>query len=261
MEKITDMRPILCNEHVILTAIILNTLVLFVGGFWRESLWFDLADTAFTLLFLAEAATKISYYGWKNYWARRWNRFDLIVLLIALPSVVSLFVEPTVETNAILAMRCTRLLKTFKMLRFIPNVHKLLKGIRLAIRASLIVFIAFVIFLVIFSILSFTLFSDVEPVFFGNPAISLYSIFRLFSVEGWYELPDAIARSGGPGWALFARLYFSIAVFLGGIIGMSLVNSIFVDAMAGDNNDEVMEKLKSIEEKLKKLSEENKSAG
>ena len=35
---------------------------------------------------------------------------------------------------------------------------------------------------------------------------------------------------------------------------MSLVNSIFVDAMAEDNNDEVLEKLKQIEEQLDKLT-------
>ena len=35
---------------------------------------------------------------------------------------------------------------------------------------------------------------------------------------------------------------------------MSLVNSIFVDAMAEDNNDEVMDNLKQIEEQLNKLT-------
>lgn len=47
-------------------------------------------------------------------------------------------------------------------------------------------------------------------------------------------------------------------MFLGGIIGMSLVNSIFVDAMAEDNNDEVLEKLKQVEEQLKKLTQSGK---
>ena len=67
-------------------------------------------------------------------------------------------------------------------------------------------------------------------------------------------LPDAIAKSGTPFWGIFARCYFSVLMFLGGIIGMSLVNSIFVDAMAEDNNDEVMVKLKQIEEQLNKLT-------
>ena len=38
---------------------------------------------------------------------------------------------------------------------------------------------------------------------------------------------------------------------------MSLVNSIFVDAMAADNNNEVLEKLSQLEEKLDKMQEKN----
>jgi voltage-gated sodium channel len=122
------------------------------------------------------------------------------------------------------------------------------------VKASFLVFLAFIVFLIIFSILSATLFSKFAPEYFGNPAISLYSTFRLFSVEGWYELPEAIAVNGGLKWGFFARCYFSILMFLGGIIGMSLINSIFVDAMAEDNNDEVLDKLKQIENQIKQLS-------
>ena len=66
-------------------------------------------------------------------------------------------------------------------------------------------------------------------------------------------MPEAIAVSSGTSMAVFARIYFSILLFFGGIIGMSLVNSIFVDAMAADNNDEVLEKLEQLEEKLNKM--------
>lgn len=81
----------------------------------------------------------------------------------------------------------------------------------------------------------------------------LYSIFRLFSIEGWYEIPEAIAAGSSAAMGVFARCYFSALTFLGGIIGMSLVNSVFVDAMTEDNNDEVLEKLEQIEARLKDM--------
>ena len=247
------LKALLCNERIMLMAIVLNTAVMFIGGFWQESVIFDLSDSLFTLIFLCEAIAKISCYGWKGYWQKGWNKFDFIILIIAIPSFASLFFEHT-ATSTIFALRSFRLFKSLKMLRFIPNIQKLLKGIKLAIRASWLVLIAFVVFLIIFSILSSTIFGYMVPEYFGNPAISLYSIFRLFSIEGWYELPDAIAKCGSPYWGLFARVYFSVLVFSGGIIGMSMINSIFVDAMAEDNNDEVLEKLRSIEDRLDKLS-------
>ena len=156
-------------------------------------------------------------------------------------------------TNSVLAFRSMRLLKSFRMARFIPNIDKLLKGLKLAFRASLLVMVAFVVFLVVFSILTSAIFGKVDATHFGNPAISLYSIFRLFSVEGWYELPDAIAANASRSWGIFARCYFSILMFFGGIIGISLINSIFVDSMAEDNNDEVLERLKHIEDKLNQM--------
>ena len=123
----------------------------------------------------------------------------------------------------------------------------------MAIKASLIVAIGLIVLLLVFSIITTFLFGNYAPQFFGNPALSVYSIFRLFTIEGWYEMPEAIASNGGITMAVFAKIYFSILLFLGGIIGMSLVNSIFVDAMVADNNDEVLRKLEQIEKKISKM--------
>ena len=146
-----------------------------------------------------------------------------------------------------------RAFKSFRLLKFIPNVDSLLNGIKLAIKASYIVAIGMIVFLLIFSIITTFLFGSAAPEYFGNPALSVYSIFRLFTIEGWYEMPEAIAANSGTEMAVFARIYFSILLFMGGIIGMSLVNSIFVDAMAADNNDEVLDKLSQLEKKLEKM--------
>ena len=53
------------------------------------------------------------------------------------------------------------------------------------------------------------------------------------------------------------RLYFVFILILGGIIGMSFINSIFVDAMVSDNNDDVMKKLEELEAKIDRLAEKN----
>ncbi len=249
----TALRELLCNNRIMMAAIVLNTIIMFVGGFFRDTTFFEWCDTAFTLIFVCEATAKISKHGWPAYWQRNWNRFDFIVLIIALPSILSPLFEHEIGTSAVLALRSMRLLKSLKVLHFIPNVHKLLKGLKIAVRASSLVFAALVIVLFVFSILSFALFGRISPDYFGNPAISLYSIFRLFSIEGWYEIPEAIAAGSSAAMGVFARCYFSALTFLGGIIGMSLVNSVFVDAMTEDNNDEVLEKLEQIEARLKDM--------
>ena len=103
------LKDFFCNEQMMLYAIVLNTFLMFVGGFWPQSLWFELSDAFFTEIFLCEAVAKISRYGWTGYWEKGWNRFDFVVLAIALPSLASPFAEQTMATNTVLALRSMRL--------------------------------------------------------------------------------------------------------------------------------------------------------
>ena len=236
-----------------LALVIINTSIMYIGGFYNESYIFVVLDSIFTLLFLVEAIVKIKTYGWKAYWSDGWNKFDFILVLCAMPSLLNLVADTGLSTNILLSFRTFRAFKSFRLFQFIPNIEYLIRGVKLACKASFVVVIAFLILLLVFSILTSTIFGNIAPEYFGDPATATYSIFRLFTIEGWYEMPDAIARNSQEGMSTFAKVYFSILLFASGIIGMSLVNSIFVDAMAQDNNDEVMDKLKEIEKKIDEM--------
>lgn len=243
------------NDIIMLVLVLINTGIIFISGFIPEQGGTLLIiDSLFTLLFLFEALVKIYVLGFSGYWSDGWNRFDFILVLLALPSCINVFGYDFPGTSILLSLRMMRAFKSFRLLKFIPNVDNLLNGIKLAFKASYIVAIGMIVFLLIFSIITTFLFGSAAPHYFGNPALSVYSIFRLFTIEGWYEMPEAIAANSGTAMAVFARIYFSILLFMGGIIGMSLVNSIFVDAMAADNNDEVLDKLSQLEKKIDKLN-------
>lgn len=245
------------NDNIMLVLVLINTGIIFASGFIaNQGGILIIIDSLFTLLFLFEAIVKIRVQGFSKYCSDGWNRFDFILVILALPSCINIFGNVIPGTNILLSLRTMRAFKAFRMLKFIPNIENLLSGIKLAFKASYIVAIGLIVLLLIFSIITTFLFGNVAPQYFGNPAISVYSIFRLFTIEGWYEMPEAIAVNGGTTMAVFARVYFSILLFLGGIIGMSLVNSIFVDAMAADNNNDVLEKLSQLERKLDKMQQD-----
>lgn len=247
------------NEHLMLVLVLINTSIIFISGFTNcQVATLQFADSFFTLLFLLEAAVKICVQGIRRYWSDGWNRFDLILVLLALPSCLSLLGIVFPNTYALLSLRTMRTFKSLRLIKFIPNINSLLNGIRLAFKASFLVTIGLIVLLLVFSIITTFLFGSAAPQYFGNPALSVYSIFRLFTIEGWYDMPEFIAKNSGTVMAVVARIYFSILLFLGGIIGMSLVNSIFVDTMAADNNDEVLEKLSQLEKKLDEMKSETK---
>lgn len=248
------MKNIFLNERIVLFTIILNTLFMFFCGFWPTESSLEFIDIIFTIFFVLEAIIKISSFGWSKYWQDDWNRFDFVILIVALPSLFELIIDEQLPINALFALRSLRVFKSFKLFRFVPNISQLLQGIKLAMKSSLLVCVAYIVFLLVFSILTSSIFGKYAPQYFGNPLLSMYSVFRLFTIEGWYEMPDAIIQSGGEAIGIVARIYFAVLLFAGGIIGMSLINSIFVDAMATDNNDEVLAKLEKIESEIQKLN-------
>ncbi len=241
------------NDKFMLILVVINTITIFIGGYGTAPRAFLWIDSFFTILFLVEALVKIRTYKWTNYWGDNWNKFDFIITLVAIPSLLNLFTETGLATSTLLSLRSLRIFKSFRLFKFIPNINGLLKGISLAMKASLIVTIAFTVLLLIISILSSTLFGKTAPGIFGDPGLSLFTIFRLFTGDGWAEIPTQIAENSTELMGRLVRILFATLFFLGGILGLSLVNSIFVDAMAGDNNDEVLQKLSELEKKIEDL--------
>jgi len=256
MSEKSIIRSFFTNDKIMLILVVINTITIFIGGYGIAATVFLWIDSFFTLLFLFEALVKIRVYGWKEYWKEGWNRFDFIITLVAIPSLMNIFADTGVATNVLLSLRSLRIFKSFRLLKFIPDINGLLKGIGLAMKASLIVTIAFVVLLLIISILSSTLFGRIAPDLFGDPGVSLFTIFRLFTGDGWSEIPTQIAENSTELTGRIVRIVFAILFFVGGILGLSLVNSIFVDAMAGDNNEEVLHKLEELEKKLDSLKKD-----
>ena len=258
MGKQNAIQSFFTNDRIMLILVLVNTIAIFVGGFFEASTFFTWSDSLFTLLFVVEAIVKIGTYGWKDYWKDGWNRFDFILTVVAIPSLMNSFLDFDLATNILLSLRALRIFKSFRLFKFIPNVDGLLKGFKVAARASLIVIIAFVVIVFVTSILASTLYSKIVPDLFGNPGVSLYTIFRYFSGDDWGAVPVRIAQNSSDIVGHLSRTGFAIIFFFGGILGVSLVNSIFVDAMQDDDNAKLMEKLDALEKKLDELKQQEK---
>ena len=212
----------------------------------------ELMDEVLIFVFLIEAIVKIQVLKPKGYFATRWNQFDFLVVLLSLPALL-----PHGNLPLILLLRLFRLIRLIKFFKFIPHLTSIMEGLGRAFKAS--VFVIIVLFFLNFMIALITchFFREAAPQFFGNPLISCYSIFQMFTVEGWNEIPTAIIDSElGPKSDLLiglTRFYFVLVVLIGGIFGMSLANAIFVDEMTIDNNRELEEKIDRLQQQISEL--------
>ncbi len=249
----------LIRDRIVLSAIAANTLVIFARGFHGIPATTDCVlmalDATLTTFFVVEIVTKIRLWGWREFWSGPLNRLDLVVVAISLPEIVAPWTGGS-SYAVLLAIRAARLLRLLRLFRFIPNGSQLWEGIRRALRASIGVAAVLALYNLLLALWACQLFGDVAPQHFGDPAVSLYSIFRVFTVEGWYEIPNAIAATGSATQAAIARPFFLFAVLTGGVLGLSLANAVFVDEMVIDNNAELERQVAALTEEIRGLREE-----
>lgn len=253
-----DLKTLFLNELFILFLIIVNASTIILQGFDDVPLHYlrlsYIVDAVISVLFIIEMVIKLNHYGRKDYFKSGWNRMDFILVLVSAPSLLLVFNEShQFGYSFIYSLRLLRIFKFFRFLKFVPHIEQLLSGIKRAMKASVLVFFAFFVFNLVISLLSTYLFKEISPEHFGNPLQSFYSIFKIFTVEGWYEIPDQIAETATPVAAFFIKLYFISILLSGGVIGLSLVNSIFVDAMVTDNTNELEAKIEILERKIDEL--------
>ena len=244
------------DERAVLAAIIINALAIFFLCFpvldpelARVFRWIEYTCVLF---YVAEAFFKIKTLGFKGYWSIGWNRFDLVVLICSLPVLAMPFMA-IADFRAATVIRLGRLFRLFRLLHMIPNRIHLLRGIKRATRASVGVFLALFLMVFMLSLVATLIFGAKAPEFFGNPLISFYTIFRVFTVEGWHEIPEAMATGESLYWDVAPRLFFMFTVLVCGIFGLSIANAVFVDEMVMDNTNTLEGKVDRMNRELREI--------
>jgi voltage-gated sodium channel len=246
------------SERAMLIAIIINAVVIFALYFpeFRGNEWLLTIDHAFILFFLVEVIVKMAVLKPKAYFAANWNRFDFIIVMGSLPVFLEgLFPIPE-ATGLLILLRLFRLVRLVRFLKFVPNIEHVLLGLGRALKASVFVLAALVFLNFMLAIVTCHFYADIAPEYFGNPLVSIYSIFQLFTLEGWNEIPAVIvSNTESPLTIGMTRFYFAVVVLLGGIFGMSLANAVFIDEMTMDNNKKLEDKVDSLTEEIRALRE------
>jgi voltage-gated sodium channel len=250
------LRKLFLNEKAILAVIILNSVLLFIQECGITSPLINTLDVACTIIFVIEMIVKLVEYGFKGYWKSGWNKLDGTLVLLSIPSLIFYFIpDVSFDVSFLLILRVLRVFRFFRLIHAFPGFTSMIAKFANAMHQSYAVFVGLLVMIIVFAMIGSTLFKEAAPEYFATPLDGIYSTFRIFTGEGWNEIPDTVAANSSEGWGYAIRLYFSLVLIVGCIIGMSLLNSIFVDAMVADNNDGVEDKLDQIEEKLVEIQE------
>lgn len=261
------LKNLFLSERNMMVAILINAVIIFTMYFpaYREDPLLEIIDHLFIVFFLVEAVVKIWVLKPNKYFENGWNRFDFAIIIGSLPSLLVQIV-PIPDTSLLLILRLFRLVRLVRFIRFVPHLSKIMAGLARALKASLFVLLALVFLNVLLAIFTCHFYADIAPQYFGDPLISSYSIFQMFTVEGWNEIPAAIAvhvEENGTDSTIFnssfiigaTRFYFVLVVLIGGVFGMSLANAVFVDEMTMDNTDVIESKIDRLQQELTELKQ------
>ncbi len=221
-------------------------------GHERYIIWLEIFCV---IIFIAEVISKSYRFGWQEYIAVPWNKIDFALVILSLPVLLMPFVDVG-GVSAVLTLRLVRFIRLLKIFSVIPKSAKFVQGLKRAFRSSIGVAVGMAILLFISALFSTMIFGDHAPQMFGNPLLSAYSMFRVFAITGWFEIPRELLKIpyyNTTGWVFFIRCYFIGFLLSGGMIGLSIFNATFIDALVEDNTEEVEDRVAKVEQKLDKM--------
>lgn len=263
------MKKYFYNERIIYTLIILNVIVIYLHSFNVFSKYFQLfeiVDIMFTLFFIVEISVKINNekkMGNKfiSYLKSPWNRLDFFSILFAVPSIGVLIISDLEVFAGFAVLRSLRIFKLLRVIEFIPEGRRISSQLYKALKGVSFVIFTFFIYTTIISLISVTLFRDVAPSYFQNAFESFFTIFKIFSGDGFSDIVGIIQENSSPLFTGFSKVYFVAVVFSGSILGLSLINTVFIDQMnqvAKQSDLEELNKIDSLAKEIKEIKAQQK---
>jgi voltage-gated sodium channel len=176
-------------------------------------------DKVFLAIFVFELAVRIGAYGrtpWR-FFTTGWNIFDATIVAVA-------FVPGLSGSSTLL--RLARLLRVARLIRYLPDVHVLLRGVLKSLPSigGLIVLTLLLLFL--YGMLGWSMFAEEDPERWGDIGEAMLTLFNVLTLEGWPDIFSA-AREITP-WAVPYMLSF---ILLGTFIVLNLVIGIVLTSM------------------------------
>ncbi|PFG45445.1 voltage-gated sodium channel [Vibrio sp. ES.051] len=247
--KVKDIYPE-SLERLSAFVIISSLIILFVQNLIDNVMLFQYIDLLVLGYFSVEFLVKVGVLSWGTYIRDKACQFDLLLLLISILSI------PFSDVDSVIYLRIFRLISVIRIFRVIPNGSQILRGLIRAIKSSKAVLALLFTMLCFFSLIGFILFSNSVPEYFSTPLSSLNTVFEIFTIENWGELPDSIDKINKPGLHALVNAFTIIVLVCGGFIAVSLANAVFVDELVSDNNDDLKKEVLQLRQEnleIKKL--------
>ena len=171
-------------------------------------------DWLITFIFLTEIIIRfIGEEHKKNFFKHGWNIFDTLIVTISL--------IPIEDSELAIIGRLIRIFRVLRMVSIVPELKMLLNSLLIALpQLGYIVALMFIIFY-IYAAIGSTFFADINPVLWGDIAISMLTLFRVMTFEDWTDVQYETMEVYPLSWIYYLTfIFFTAFAFLNMVIGV-----------------------------------------
>lgn len=183
-------------------------------------------DYIITFFFLAEILIRIySYEKVSLFFTKKWNIFDFIIVLLSL--------IPLEIFEAVIIARLLRVFRLLRIISFIPQFRVLIESLAQAVPRVSYVLLFIFIETYIFAAIGSILFGEVDPEHWDNIGISMLTLFKIGTIDGWIEIMNNTLPSFPNSW-----FYYILYIIITGFIFLNMVVGVIIDVMIRQNTNE-----------------------
>lgn len=241
MEKISHLSSAIINSlwfrNFILGLIVLSGIIVGIETYPelhnRYFSLFHAIDRLIIWIFVAELALKMlaqTPWFWR-FFADPWNIFDFIIVAVC-------FI-PNTDTHFFTVLRLARILRVFRLISVLPKLQVLVNALLKSIPSMGYVVVLLSIVFYIYAVAGSFLFSKTDPAHFGSLHVSMISLFKVLTLEGWTDLmniqlygsTDPLAEVNLVPTSYGAVAYFVSFILFGAMIIMNLFIGVIMNSM------------------------------
>jgi voltage-gated sodium channel len=204
-------------EIFVVTVIIFSALLVGAKTYPMSSTMLNMAkflDWFISAFFLTELSIRfLAEPRKRDFFKSFWNIFDTLIVLVSL--------LPADDAELAVIARLVRVFRVLRMISIIPELRILLVSLIKAMpQLGYVMLLMFIIFY-IYAAVGSTLFEDINPVLWGDIAISLLTLFRVMTFEDWTDVMYETMEVYPMSWLFYLSfIFFTAFAFLNMVIGI-----------------------------------------
>ncbi len=213
-------------EMVVIAIIIFSAMLIGANTYDINPTWMSVLkvlDIGVTVFFLIEILIRMAAEKrFLDFFKNAWNVFDFLIVTISL--------IPIDESEMVLLARLLRIFRVLRLISMIPELRVLMNALVKSIpRISYVVLLMFIIFYIFGAVGSF-LFEKINPVLWGDIAISMLTLFRVATFEDWTDVMYETMGVYPWSWA-----YYLVFIFLTAFVFLNMMIGVVIDVMTKEN--------------------------